>query len=70
MTCNECKRRVRNSFTDKLNHVLNYHPDRFIAAVSQWPQISKAVGQHIGEQTKRLVLEYANARLSKNAGHR
>lgn len=59
MKCNDCKRKVRNSFMDKLQHVIDYHPDRFIKVVAQWPEISRSVGIHIGEQTKKLVVEYA-----------
>lgn len=65
MKCNECNRKIRDSFTDKLQHVMTYHPDRFIAAVSQWPEISRAIGYHIGEQTRKLVIRYATKNLSK-----
>lgn len=55
MKCNECKRKVRNSFVDKLNHVAKYHPDRIVTSLPMVANVSLIVGQSLGDKLKGLL---------------
>lgn len=63
MKCNYCKRRVRDSFADKLKHVWSYHPDHLISRFQHWPQISFELGSMFGEKLKRKIHAAKNLRI-------
>src|SRR5262245_1908630 len=55
MKCHVCQRRVRNSFNDKLQHVLKYHPDRLIAGLPLVASVARAMGETLGERMKGFI---------------
>jgi len=55
--CKLCKRMVRNSFTDRLEHVTRYHLDILWANMQHVPDASRSFGLYLarilkGEITK------------------
>lgn len=44
-------------------HVMQFHPERIMHTLEQWPVIGRAIGRHIGEQTRKVVMEYATKNL-------
>lgn len=50
MKCAMCKRKVRDSFADKLKHMMQFHPDRLVQnAAVKLPSISRSIGEQLGE---------------------
>lgn len=47
MNCNQCNRRVRDSFSDKLLHMMKYHPDQLLTWVHKLPAISYTIGEQL-----------------------
>jgi len=54
MRCKVCNRRVKDAFENKLNHIVQYHPDRIIVALPMVATISKLFGERIGDKLKGL----------------
>ena len=53
MTCNKCKRRVRDSFTDKLQHMAAYHPDLMFEKIQRLPiERLYQIGEQLGKMVK------------------
>jgi hypothetical protein len=52
MKCQQCKRKVRESFSDKLLHVMKYHPDMLLTRVQHIPAISRSIGEQFAELLK------------------
>jgi hypothetical protein len=66
MKCNLCKRRVRNSFMDKLTHMMNYHPDKLLDRLSHIPELSYNFGAAMAESIKGVF----NGRLPQDTRNR
>lgn len=49
MTCKMCKRTVKNSFVDKLAHMVNYHPDTLLVNASRLPNWSRTAGEKMAD---------------------
>ena len=47
MKCYKCNRRVRDSFSDKLLHLMKYHPDQLLTRVHKLPSISYSIGEQL-----------------------
>lgn len=54
MKCNLCKRKVRNSFVDKLKHAIEYHPDTLLSRFNHLPAIAYSVGERLGVKARSL----------------
>jgi len=53
--CEECGRKIRNSFMDKLNHMVQYHPDRILNRWKDAPQVGYSIGYRLGQMVKGLT---------------
>lgn len=60
MKCNKCRRRVRDSFSDKLLHVMQYHPEMLLTRVARVPEISRSIGEQLAELLKGKTHELIN----------
>ena len=63
MTCQKCKRRVKDTLESKMKHIATYHPDillvRAIHALFN-PETAFELGRMFGETVRReLVKTYA-----------
>lgn len=57
MTCNHCKRSVRDSFVDKLRHMATYHPDMLIEKAQQLPvKRLYQIGEQLGKMVKHATI--------------
>lgn len=55
MQCQMCRRKVRESFGDKFNHMLTYHPDKLLNRVVAFPAISKSIGEQLADALKAAL---------------
>jgi hypothetical protein len=52
MKCRQCKRKVRDSFADKMVHVMRFHPDLLLSRVQTIPELSRSIGEQFAELLK------------------
>lgn len=54
MKCQLCKRNVRNSFVDKLEHIAKYHPEHILQRFQHLPDLSRTIGERMADKLKGL----------------
>lgn len=62
--CKLCDRDIPDSFIDKLYHAMNYHPDLLMNRLARLPEISRSIGEMLGEAAKEKV--YGNKNSLRN----
>ena len=55
MRCKLCKRKVRNSFNDRLTHIARYHPEKIVLSLPMVANVSRVFGEMLGDRLKGLL---------------